>query len=143
MEQYNVLVLMEKDKDSGFFTQTVDSYSIEDGIELIENAYLIEESGEYYIYLTLTTSDVEDWQYYGIYDLYDEGIYDALDVELLDGSGEYNPRWIVKIKYSENRSEMEKRINDIVKLHTGELAKILPDINANKEKYIEEANEEE
>lgn len=134
---------MEKDKDSGFFTQTVDSYSIEDGIELIENAYLIEESGEYYIYLTLTTSDVEDWQYYGIYDLYDEGIYDALDVELLDGSGEYNPRWIVKIKYSENRSEMEKRINDIVKLHTGELAKILPDINANKEKYIEEANEEE
>lgn len=134
---------MEKDKDSGFFTQTVDSYSIEDGIELIENAYLIEESGEYYIYLTLTTSDVEDWQYYGIYDLYDEGIYDALDVELSDGSGEYNPRWVVKIKYSENRSEMEKRINDIVKLHTVELAKILPDINANKEKYIEEAKEEE
>lgn len=134
---------MQKDKETGLFTQTVDSYTIENRIELIESAYLTEEDDRYYIYLTLTTQDVADWQYYGIYDLYNEGIYEALDVEVLDGSGEYNPRWIIKFKYHEERSEMEAVINRLVKLHAAELERIMPLVQADKEKYIEEAEKEE
>lgn len=134
---------MEKDKESGFFTQTIDSYTVEEGIDLIENAYLAEENEVYFIYLTLTTGDVSDWQYYGIYDLYDEGIFEGLNVEVLDGSGEYNPRWIIKMKYSEERSEPEGIINSIVKLHNRELERILPLVEADREKYIEEAEKEE
>jgi len=143
MEHYNVLVLMEKDKNTGFFTQTVDSYTIEDGIELIENAYLLYEEGEYYIYLTLTTRDVEDWEYYGIYDLYDEGIYEGMGVEILDGSGDYNPKWIIKLLYSEERSKTEDLLNNIVKLHKKELERIMPLLEAAKEKYMQEAEKEE
>ncbi|HPL52676.1 MAG TPA: hypothetical protein PLW11_00890 [Bacillota bacterium] len=141
MEKYNVLVLMEKDRDTGFFTQTVDSYRIEAGIEFIENAYLLEEDEEYFIYLTLTTADVEDYQYYGIYDMYDEEIYSAFDIEVLDGSGEYNPRWIVKLKYPEDRSKTEQLINRLVEAHIAELQRILPLVENNKDKYMEAEKE--
>lgn len=143
MDKYNILVLMEKDKDTGFFTQTVDSYKIGAGIELIENAYLSEEEGEYFIFLTLTTAEVLDYQYYGIYDLYSEEIYSGFNVELLDGSGEYNPRWIIKLKYSEERGEMELLINELVEKHRVELQRILPLVESDKKKYIEEVEKEE
>jgi len=143
MDRYNVLVLMEKDKETGFFVQTVDSYQINSTIELIENAYMNEEGGNYYIYLTLTTADVSDYQYYGIYDLYDEDIYSELNVELLDGSGEYNPRWIIKLPYSEDRTEMEGLINRLLEIHESELERVLPLVEADKEKYTEEIEKEE
>lgn len=143
MDRYDVLVLMEKEKETGFFSQTVDSYKIGAGIELIENAYLTEEEGEYYIYLTLTTSDVEDYQYYGIYDLYDEEIFSDMGIDLLDGSGEYNPRWIIKLGYSEDRSEMEDLLNRLVEKHKTELERILPLVEADKAKYTVEIEKEE
>jgi len=143
MDKYNILVLMEKDGETGFFTQTVDSYKIDVGIELIENAYLVEESKEYFIYLTLTTADVLDYQYYGIYDLYNEEVFNKSDIELLDGSGEYNPRWIIKLRYSEDRSAIELILNELVEIHRVELQRILPLVEADKEKYIEEIENEE
>jgi len=143
MDKYNILVLMEKDIKTGLLTQTVDSYKIDTGLDLIENAYLAEEEGEYFIFLTLTTADVEDYQYYGIYDLYDEDIFSRFGVELLDGSGEYNPRWIIKVKYDEEQNEMERPINELVKIHGAELQRILPLVEIDKMKYLEEAKKEE
>lgn len=143
MDKYNVLVLMEKDKETGFFTQTVDSYKIDADIELIEKAYLSEEDNEYFIYLVLTTADVEDYQYYGIYDLYDEEIFDGFDIELLDGSGEFNPRWILKLKYSEESSKTESLINELVGIHKTELQRVFPLVEADKEKYMEDMEKEE
>lgn len=143
MDKYNILVLMEKDKETGFFTQTVDSYKVDAGIELIENAYLAEEGGEYFIYLTLTTADVEDYQYYGIYDLYNEVIFRGFDIEILDGSGEYNPRWIFKLKYSEVRSEMEQLMNELVETHKAELQRIFSLVESDKENYMVEIEKEE
>lgn len=143
MDKYNVLVLMEKNKETGLFTHTIDSYSIEAGLDLIENAYLSEEDGEYFIFLILTTADVEDYQYYGIYDLYSEEIFSKFNIQLLDGSGEYNPRWIVKLRYTEERSIMEQIINELVESHKAELQRVLPLVEANKLKYIEETEKEE
>lgn len=143
MDRYNILVMMEKDKSTGFFTQTVDSYKINSAIELIENAYMTEEEGEYFIYLSLTTADVSDYQYYGIYDLYSEEIFSGFNVEILDGSGEYNPRWVIKLKYYEERSEIEQLINKLVEIHEVELQRILPLVEADKEKYMEEIEKEE
>jgi hypothetical protein len=134
---------MQKDSETGLFTHTVDSYKINEGIEIIENAYMTEEDGEYFIYLTLTTADVQDYQYYGIYDLYDEDIFSSMDVELLDGSGEYNPRWIVKLKYTEERNLMESFINHLVEIHKNELERILPLVEKDKAKYVKEAETEE
>ncbi len=142
MDNYNTLVLMEKDRESGLFTQTIDSYEINEGMELIESAYLSEENEGYFIYLTLTTEDVEDYLYYGIYDLYDEEIYGPFNVKVLDGSGEYNPRWIIRLKYSEVRSETEQLVNSLVEAHRNELLRVLPLVELNREKYESLGNEE-
>ncbi|MDD3438274.1 MAG: hypothetical protein PHI04_02515 [Clostridiaceae bacterium] len=143
MDKYNILVLMEKDRATGFFIQTIDSYKIDSGLELIENAYLSEEEGEYFIFLVLTTADVEDYQYNGIYDLYNEEVFSKFNIDLLDGSGEYNPRWIVKLKYNEKRSEMESIINELLEIHKAELQRVLPLVEADKTKYLEEFEKEE
>ncbi|HNR04528.1 MAG TPA: hypothetical protein PKU88_03140 [Bacillota bacterium] len=143
MDKYNILVLMEKNRATGFFIQTIDSYKIDSGLELIENAYLSEEEGEYFIFLVLTTADVEDYQYNGIYDLYNEEVFSKFNIDLLDGSGEYNPRWIVKLKYNEKRSEMESIINELLEIHKAELQRVLPLVEADKTKYLEEFEKEE
>lgn len=142
MDNYNVLVLMQKDKESGILTETVDSYTLREGMEYVERAYLMEDDG-LFIYLTLTTEDVEDWQYYGIYDLYNEEIFEGLVSEILDGSGEYNPRWILKLEYKEDRMDMEDALNQIIKLHREELQRILPISEENKDKYQNEAEKED
>jgi hypothetical protein len=108
----------------------------------IEGAYLINEEVPY-VYLTLTTEDVEDYQYYGIYDLYNDEIFQGLIDELADGSGEFNPRWILKFRYSENRVDMEDKLNQIIKLHSAELQRIMPIVEENKEKYQKETEIEE
>lgn len=143
MDQYNILVLMEKDSETGYLTQTIDSYKVDAGIELVENAYLAGEADEYFVYLTLTTPEVEDYQYYGIYDLYDEEIFKSFGIELLDGSGEYNPRWILKLKYSDDRHEMERLINELVEIHKAELQRIAPMVEAGKDRYMAEANDQD
>jgi hypothetical protein len=133
---------MKRDKESNMLTDTIDSFTLREGMELIESAYLLEEE-EPFVYLTLTTEDVEDWQYYGIYDLYNEELFEGFVEEILDGSGEFNPRWIFKFKYFDNRIEMEDKINQLIRLHNEELQRILPIIEENKEKYIKAAEEEE
>ncbi|MDF2891322.1 MAG: hypothetical protein K0R80_1689 [Clostridia bacterium] len=142
MDNYNVLVLMKRDKESNMLTDTIDSFTLREGMELIEGAYFMEEE-EPFVYLTLTTKDVEDWQYYGIYDLYNEELFEGLVEEILDGSGEFNPRWIFKFRYIDNRIEMEDNINQLIRLHNEELQRILPIIEENKEKYQKAAEEEE
>ncbi len=135
MDNYNVLVLMEKDAETGFLTNTIDSYTIQAGVDYIESAYAKEEDGKHFVFLTLTTKDVEDWEYYGIYDLYNDEIFSNTANEILDGSGEYNPRWTLKIEYRNNRLEMEELFNRIVDLHINELDRIKPLLVENKGKY--------
>ncbi len=142
MDNYNVIVLMMRDNSTGILNEVIDSYKIESGIDLIEKIYLENDNDEYYIYLSLTTKDVEDWEYYGIYELYEDTIFDQYEIEVLDGSGDYNPKWILKFKYSEDRIQTEKLINTILKAHLDELNRIMPLLSTDKEKYIKAANEE-
>jgi hypothetical protein len=134
---------MQRDRESNMLTDTIDSYTLREGMELMESAYLKEEEEGAFVYLILTTEDVEDWQYYGIYDLYNEELFAGLVEEIQDGSGEFNPRWIFKLKYVDSRMEMEDTLNQLIKLHTDEIHRILPIIEDNKEKYQREAENEE
>lgn len=135
MENYNVLVLMEKDPETGFLTNTIESYTIDTHIELIEGLNFASEEATDFIYLTLTTQDVEEWQYNGIYDLYEEDLLQPFALELLDGSGEYNPRWILKMPFTQERSAMESIFNQILEVHYQELQRVFSLIAGNKEKY--------
>jgi len=133
---------MLRDKETNILTETVDSFTLQESMALIDSVYLTEEECSF-IYLTLTTQDVEDYEYYGIYDLYKEEIFEGLVEEILDGSGEFNPRWVFKFRYIDNRIDMEDKINQLIKLHTEELLRIMPIIEDNKEKYKNESLQED
>ncbi len=137
MDNYDNLLLMKKNMETGFLVEEIGSYKINNHIEFIEKIFLAEEEDNAYIYLTLTTYEIEeDWKYYGILDLYNMDIYNnkISDIEELEDS--YNPSWLLKIQYIENYVFIENLLNDILSIHEAELNRIMPLIN--KEDYIEQ-----
>jgi len=137
MDNYNNLILMKKEEETGFFVETFGSYEIHKHMEYIDKIYAAEDGDVYYIYLTLTTTEIEeDWKYSGIFDLYNEEVFSNRICEFEELTGDYNPKWILKIKYSDNNIELEQLLNEILNIHVAELERIIPLIN--KEDYIEE-----
>ena len=129
MDNYNNLILMLKDKETGFFIKTIGSYEIHKDIEYIDKIYASENDSTY-IYLTLTTQDIdEDWKYSGIFDLYNEEVFLDKICEFEELPGDYNPKWVIKIKYSNNATETQQLLNDIINIHVAELNRIIPTIN--------------
>ncbi len=137
MENYNNLVLMLKDKETGFFDRTMGSYEIHKNMEYIDKIYVMQEGSKLYIFLTLTTLDIEeDWKYSGIFDLYNEGIFSGKAVGFEELSEDYNPKWVLKIEYSEDHKKTEELLNELLNIHTAELERIIPLINP--EDYAQE-----
>ncbi len=137
MDNYNNLILMLKDTTTGFFDQTIGSYEIHNNMEYIDKIYAAEDEDDVYIYLTLTTEEIEeDWKYSGIFDLYNEELFDDKIIEFEELSGNYNPKWVLKIKYSEDAKQIEDLLNEILKLHVDEIQRIIPLINPDD--YTEE-----
>ena len=129
MDNYNNLILMLKDKETGFFIKTIGSYEIHKDIEYIDKIYASQNESTY-IYLTLTTQDIdEDWKYSGIFDLYNEEVFLDKICKFEEIPGDYNPKWILKIKYSSNDTETEQLLNEIINIHVAELNRIIPIIN--------------
>lgn len=130
MENYNNLVLMLKDKNTGFYDRTMGSYEIQKNMEYIDKIYAVEEGSKLYILLTLTTLDIEeDWKFSGIFDLYNEEIFADKLVGFEESADDYNPKWILKIEYSEDHKKTEELLNELLNIHTAELERIIPLIN--------------
>lgn len=137
MDNYNNLILMKKEKETGFLIETIGSYEITKYIEYIDKIYAMEDGNAYYIYLTLTTDEIdEDWKYQGIFDLYNKEVFSNRIYEIEELPGDYNPKWIIKIDYSINNENMEQLLIEILNIHVSELERIIPLIN--EEDYIDE-----
>lgn len=90
----------------------------------------MEEGSKLYIFLTLTTLDIEeDWKYSGIFDLYNEEIFSGKTIGFEEFAEDYNPKWIIKIEYSEDHKKTEALLNELLNIHTAELERIIPLIN--------------
>lgn len=136
MDNYNNLLLMKKDKETGFLIEEIGSYKINNNIEYIEKIFLAEEEDNLYIYLTLTTHEIEeDWKFYGILDLYNEDIYSDKICSIEESDDSFNPTWILKIQYTDNYAFIENLLNEILTVHVAELERIIPLIN--EEEYTE------
>lgn len=130
MDNYNNLILMLKEKETGFFVRTIGSYEIHKNIEYIDKIYAVQSGDSIYIYLTLTTHDIEeDWKYSGIFDLYNEEIFSDKICEFEEMPEDYNPKWVLKIEYSNNDTETEELLNKILNIHVAEIERIIPLIN--------------
>lgn len=136
MDNYNNLLLMKKDIETGFLIEEIGSYKINNHIEYIEKIFLADEGDNLYIYLTLTTHDIEeDWKYYGILDMYNMDIFSEKINEIEESTDEFNPTWILKIQYTDNYVLMKNLLNEILAIHAAEIERIIPLIN--EEDYTE------
>lgn len=133
-----VVMLMEKDPETGVFSNEVGSYSIQEHGNLVEGIYLIHKEEQDLVYLKLTTDrDVADWEYDAILDYYD---MDALkDIVLtIEESEGYNPVWEVSFRFMDSQDGMENLLTTVLQKHRNILDEVFETIKDKKAEYDEQ-----
>ena len=120
------IVIMEKEKETGFLGKELGSYNIGDNIEYIDRVYASLDGDKMRIYLYLTIpGDFNDSEFNAILDNYDTTIYEGNIISIEEDEENYNPGWIVKMDFIEDINSMEKAINNILSLHKEEVNRVL------------------
>lgn len=133
-----VIVIMQKNKESGFLEKELASLNISENDELIVNLFAIEEDSlKLHIKIT-TDKDMEDWEYSAIYDYYDPEIFGDKIESITEIEDSYNPEWELVLDYPEDLIELEDKIIDILKIHRQELNSVYEVIKDKKGDYENE-----
>ncbi|WP_346869324.1 DUF6762 family protein [Clostridium sp. UBA5119] len=129
---FSAIVLMEKDKETKFFTRELGSYEVNEGAEYITKLFYDGEKVNLYFD---TNKDVEEWEFSAIYDLFDdESLIDLVDsIEIYDE--EFNPTWIVTFDYDEDHNVLNNRLNNVCTRIKEALEKVFIDIKGKCEEY--------
>ncbi len=132
------IVIMLKDKETGFLDKELGCYAVDDKYDLIYNAYALEEDDGLYVYLKLTSGrDVEDWEYDAVFDYYDPETVSQEVISVEEEDGDYNPVWIVKFAFIDNIEMMEEKMKKLLELHKKELDSVYETIADKKDEYSE------
>lgn len=132
---FSSLVLMEKDKDTGFISKELGSFSVDEGALFVRKFFV--EDGVVNLYFD-TNRDVEEWEYSAIYDLFNEEGFKEKGYELEEDLEEYNPTFIVKFEYDEEYSKIQEKLNEIIGLIKTEMENVSKSIEGKEEEYKEE-----
>ncbi|MEW9121843.1 MAG: DUF6762 family protein [Thermotaleaceae bacterium] len=131
-----VLMLMEKEKDTGYLMGEIGSYRIAEGGELVEKIYLT-DNGEKKVHLQLTTAqDLEDWEYNAVYDYYDVEVYGDLIQSIEEIEETHNPVWEVTFPFRDTQEGMEEHLQKIIAVHMRELKSTYEGIQNKREEYL-------
>jgi len=130
--EFSAIVLMEKDKETKFFTRELGSYEVNEGAEYITKLFY--DGKKVNLYFD-TNKDVEEWEFSAIYDLFDdESLTDLVDsIEIYDE--EFNPTWIVTFDYDEDHNVLNNRLNNVCTRIKEALEKVFIDIEGKCEEY--------
>ena len=130
-----VIVIMLKNKETGFLETEIGSYNVNDEEGFIYNIYAMEDSG-ISVYMRVSVErDLEDWEFSAVLDYYDsEPLLEYCKSVEEEDSG-YNPVWQVSFNFDESREAMEARISNILKIHKQELESVYEAIADLKEEY--------
>ncbi len=131
------LVLMLKDKETGFLDREISSYKIGENENLIVNIFATEEdSDKIIVHLKITTDkDCEDWEFDAIYDYYDNEIYNGMINSFNEETEVYNPTFKLTFDYDSDDDKMEEFIKHILDLHKKELLDVYETIKDKEEEY--------
>ncbi len=129
------LVLMLKDKNTGFFEKELCAYNIQENEEFIVNMYAEEYNNNTMVHIKLTTNkEVEDWEFDAIYDYYDVDIFKEIG-NCQEVEDCFNPTWEIVVPFLE-KEEMEQTITDILAIHKKEIFEVYETIKNLKNEYI-------
>ena len=132
---FSSLVLMEKDKETGFITKELGSFEVNEGALYVRKLFVVDNIVNLYFD---TNKDVEEWEYSAIYDLFNKDIFVENGFEIDEDLDEYNPTFILKFKYSDEYIDMKEMIDKAVNLISKEMENVFKNIEGKEEEYKEE-----
>lgn len=133
--EFSSLVLMEKDKETGFVVKELGSYEVGEGAEYISKMFYDGEKINLYFD---TNKDVDDWEYSAIFDLFNEKVFEENGYEIEQVDSEYNPTWLVKFDYDYEHSIVAENLNKLCNLISISMDKVFEDIKGKEEEYKED-----
>ena len=129
---YSSLILMEKDKETGFVVKEIGSYNVSEGAEYIKSFYVLDDK----VYIKFDTNkDVEEWEYSAIYDVFNMELFENEGFEIEEVEDEYNPTYLVKFKYEDNREYISEKLALCIDLIEEAMEKAFSDIEGKEEEY--------
>ena len=132
---FSSLVLMEKDKETGFITKELGSFEVNEGALYVRKLFVVDNIVNLYFD---TNKDVEEWEYSAIYDLFNKDVFIENGFEIDEDLDEYNPTFILKFKYNEEYAEMKEMIDKAVELISNEMNNVFKNIEGKEDEYKEE-----
>lgn len=131
---FSSLVLMEKDKETGFIKSELGSFEVNEGALFVKKLYVLEDT--VYMYFD-TNKNVEEWEYSAIYDLFNEKAFTERGYNLEEDLEEYNPTFIIKFKYEDDYSIMKEKIQECVSIIQEEMDNVFEAIKGKEAEYQE------
>ncbi|MBW6408623.1 DUF6762 family protein [Clostridium weizhouense] len=132
---FSSLVLMEKDKETGFIKKELGSFEVSEGGLFVKKFYVLDE--KVYMYFD-TDKNVEEWEYSAIYDLFNTESFIENGYEIEEDLEEYNPTYIIKFKYEDDFQVMKEKVQECIHLIEEEMNNVWENIKDKKEEYIDQ-----
>ncbi|NLK96149.1 MAG: hypothetical protein GX275_13345 [Clostridiales bacterium] len=129
---FSSLVLVEKDKSTGFIGKELGSFEVNDGALYVRKFFVLD--GEVNIYFD-TNKDVEEWEYSAIYDLFNVEIFVENGFIVEYDEEEFNPTFILKIAYNEDYEKMKDILNKAIDLIKQEMENVFVAILGKEKDY--------
>jgi len=131
---FSSLVLMEKDKETGFIKRELGSFEVNEGALFVKKLYVLDEI----VYMHFDTNkNVEEWEYSAIYDLFNSEAFTESGYEIEEDLEEYNPAYIIKFKYEDDYDLMKKKIQEVVSIIEKEMDLVFEVIQGKENEYAE------
>ena len=130
---FSSLVLMEKDKETGFIKRELGSFEVNEGALFVKKLYVLDEI----VYMHFDTNkNVEEWEYSAIYDLFNSESFIESGYEIEEDLDEYNPAYIIKFKYEDDYDLMKKKIQEAVGTIEKEMNSVFEAIKGKESEYL-------
>ena len=132
-----VIVIMLKDKETGFFEKELGCYKIETNDTLIYNTFATGDENGYIVNMKLTCDrEVSDWEFDAIFDYYDPETLMPFVTSIEEEEDCYNPTWNITFDFIDNTEAMEEKISEILAVHARELETVYEAIADKKDEYL-------
>ena len=129
---FSSLILMERDKETGFITKEIGSYKVSEGAEYIKNFYV---KGDTVHIQFDKNKDVEEWEYNAIYDVFNLELFENEGFSIEEVEDEYNPTFLVKFKYEDDYEYINEKLSLCIELIEEAMEKAFNDIKEKEEEY--------
>lgn len=130
---FSSLVLMEKDKETGFITKELGSFEVSEGALYVKKLFVLDNIINLYFD---TNKDVEEWEYSAIYDLFNYKVFEENGFIVEDVLDEYNPTFMIRFDYNEDYVVIKEKLDKCVKLIEEFMEKVFKDISGKEQEYI-------